>query len=486
MNVSFQFIKVAGLALLPLAITACSSFKSADSVRASAQLPELAAEFVLPESASSQQPIAEWWSQFNDPQLNLLVNKALAHNHSIRIAEASLAESRAYLRNSKWDRYPTVEADVSATRQRHSVDGLGAGVLDDAGSRISETYVAGFDASWELDLFGRVRNGVRSTLAEVGASQADLRGAQVSVTAEVASAYISLRGSQYLLNVAEQNLDIQQQTLKLAQRFTEVGRGDQLDVARASAQLELTRARLPTLAAQINSALNRLGVLTGDQIPALKTQLAEAMPLPSLPANFAVGDPQGMLQRRPDLRRAEQALAAAVAQYNIRVADLYPSISFTGGLGYLSSDWSRLGDSNTSTFLFSPRIHWAAFNMGRVNALIDAADARTQARLAEFEQSVLVALEETDNSLQNFTREEQRRAGLQQAAKASTQAATLASKKFELGSSDFLTVLDAQREQLNVSAQLAQSDIQVLLNLIAVYKSLGGGWAAEESVAAVR
>ncbi|UTF59144.1 efflux transporter outer membrane subunit [Gilvimarinus sp. DA14] len=471
-------IKLVGVALLPLAIAACSAFKSPEQVRANAQLPEPEVSFSLPEQATNAKPVAQWWMQFNDAELDRLVSAALEHNHSVRIAAASLNESRAYLRETKLDRYPTVEAELSARRERQSADRVGT-----QGSRISETYSTGFDASWELDLFGRVRNGVRASQAQVAMSEADLHAAQVSVAAEVASAYVNLRGYQYLLDVAAQNVAIQQQTFNLTERYFDVGLEDELNVARAKSQLELTRARVPSIEALINTSLNRLGVLTGRQLPALKTQLAEAQALPSLPAAFAVGDPQSLLQRRPDIHRAEQALAQSVAQYNIRVADLYPSISITGGLGYLSSDWSRLGDSPTSTFLFAPQIHWAAFNLGRVNAEIDAADARTQARLAEFEQSVLVALEETDNSLQNYTREEQRRAGLQQAAKASAKAAELAGRKFELGNGDFLTVLDAQRSQLDVSAQLAQSDIQVLLNLIAVYKSLGGGWDAPTELA---
>lgn len=234
----------------------------------------------------------------------------------------------------------------------------------------------------------------------------------------------------------------------------------------------------------MNIALNRIGVLTGKPTAELKTALTQVKSLPEIPASFAVGNPADLLKRRPDVRRAEQALAGAVAEYNIRVADLYPSVTFVGGLGYLSSDWTRLGNSGTDTFSFSPRIHWAAFNLGRVDAQIDAADARTQARIAEFEQQILVALEETDNALKNFSHEEERRAGLRRALNASNQAANIARKKFEVGSSDFLTVLDAQRSQLTVSAQLAQSDIQVLLNLVAVYKSLCGGWEfAEQSVA---
>lgn len=469
-------IKVFSVALLPLMISACSGFKSVEHAQQLAQLPATPAAFNLPQGVSAEKPVADWWAQLHDAQLNQLIADSLQRNHSIRIAQASLEESRAYLRNSRLDRYPTVEANASGTRQRQSVD-----ISGDANAPITETYQAGFDASWELDIFGRVRNGVKLSKAQVAARKADLQAAQVSVAAEVVSAYISLRGNQYLLDVAERNAKNQQESLQLTQRFEEVGRGDQLDVARAEAQLELTRATIPALRAQVNTALNRIGVLTGTPTEQLKVSLAEVKSLPEIPASFAVGNPADLLKRRPDIRRAEQALAGSVAEYNIRVADLYPGISFTGGLGYLSTDWDRLGNQETETFSFTPRIHWAAFNLGRVDAQIDAADARTHQRIAEFEQQVLVALEETDNALQNFAREEERRTGLQRALAASNQAAFFARKKFEVGSSDFLTVLDAERSQLNVSAQLAQSDMQVLLNLVAVYKTLGGGWELQQN-----
>lgn len=475
MKHSLNIAKVFSLSLLSLTIAACSTYKSVDGVRSTIQAPETPAAFVLPQAATGQEPVAAWWSQFNDEQLNSLINSALTQNHSIRIAQASLNESRALLRNSKLARFPQIEADTSGTRQKQSAD-----ITGDNDNRINETYQTGFEVSWELDLFGRVNNGVKLSRAQQEARVADLQAAQVSVSAEVVNAYILLRGNQYLLNVAQQNADNQQETLSLIHRFADVGRSDQLDIARAESQLELTRAALPNFEAQINIALNRIGVLTGKPTAELKSQLAIAKSLPSIPATFAVGNPADLLKRRPDIRRAEQALVGAVAEYNIRVADLYPSITFTGGLGYLSSDWNRLGEASTETFSFTPRIHWAAFNIGRASAQVNAADARTQERVAEFEQRLLLALEETDNTLQNYSHEEARRARLQKAAQASYQAADFARKKFEIGSSDFLTVLDAQRSQLNVSAQLAQSDMQLLLNLVAVYKSLGGGWQLEQ------
>ncbi len=476
MKYSAKIVKIFSIALLPLIVASCSTYKSVDGVRSTIASPETPTAFVLPQAATGQEPVAAWWSQFNDEQLDNLIGSALIQNHSIRIAQASLNESRALLRNSKLARFPQIEADVSGTRQKQSADVVGSN-----DGRISESYQAGFEASWELDLFGRVGNGVKLSRAQQEARVADLQAAQVSVSAEVVNAYILLRGNQYLLNVAQQNASNQQETLSLIHRFAEVGRSDQLDIARAESQLELTRAELPNFEAQINVALNRIGVLTGKATAQLKNQLAVAKSLPSIPATFAVGNPTDLLKRRPDIRRAEQALVGAVADYNIRVADLYPSITFTGGLGYASTDWNRLGETNTDIFNFTPRIHWAAFNIGRANAQVNAADARTQLRVAEFEQRLLLALEETDNTLQNYSYEEARRARLQKAAQASYQAADFARRKFEIGSSDFLTVLDAQRSQLNVSAQLAQSDMQLLLNLVAVYKSLGGGWQVDST-----
>lgn len=463
------FATVPALTLATL-LAACSGFKSVDKAPQQAQL-DLPDQFNLMAGTDTQQPVAAWWAQLDDEPLKHLVTEALTRSHDIRIAEASLAEARALLRNTQLSRLPSVQAKVAGRREKTSADLLAANA-----ETISETFQASFDASWELDLFGRVHNQVRLNKAQLAAREANLRAAHVSVAAEVAATYISLRGHQYLLQVAEDSVRVQGESLALTQRFADVGRGDQLDSARAQAQLELTRASIPRVQAQIDVSINRLVVLTGEAPETLRARLTPPQSLPSLPTTLAVGDPLSLLQRRPDIQAAEQALKGAVAEYNVRVADLYPRISLDGSLGYLSTDWSRLGEEPTETFAFAPSIRWAAFDLGRVQAHIDAADARAQARLVEFEQSVQRALEETDNALQNFSREEERRATLQQAARASTQAARFAPQKFEIGSGDFFSVLDAERSQLDINAQLAQSETQLLLNLIAIYKALGGGW----------
>jgi multidrug efflux system outer membrane protein len=470
MNYATLFFSV-GLLASGVMLSACSSYKSVDTAAQQAQMPVLGENFSLEGRFQAAEPEVAWWQQLDDEPLKQLVDLALDHNRDIRVAQASLVESRALLRNSRFDWFPTVEADVSANRQKTSTD-----LLPPVAETISETYQAGFDAYWELDLFGRTSQQVNLSEAQLAARFANLHAVQVSIAAEVAGSYIALRGSQYLLQVAQNSERNQEESFNLTQKFAEVGRGDQLDISRAQAQLELTRAHIPTLQAQIRIAQNRLAVLTHQSAEHVAVVVAKNTALPSLPTTLAVGNPLGLLQRRPDIQYAEQALKGAVAEYNVRVADLYPRITLNGSLGYLSTDWSRLGETPTETFIFAPSIRWAAFNLGRVHTQIDAADARTQARIAEFEQTVLRALEETDNALQNFSREEERRQRLQQAAAASSQAAYYARQKFEIGSGDFLSVLDAERSQLNVNAQLAQSETQLLLNLVAVYKALGGGW----------
>lgn len=456
---------------LPLLLSACQSYRDVDGAAAQAQLP-LTTQFAAEGRISAEQPVAQWWAQLQDAQLDKLIATALAHNHDIRIAAASLEESRALLRQARANRLPTLDARVGGQR-----DKVPEAFAVGRPQAIMETWQAGFDTAWEVDLFeGRLGNAVQLGRAQAQAREADLHAIQVSIAAEVATTYIALRGNQYLLQVARSNAGVQQQTHELTRTLEEVGQGDTLDVARAEAQLALTEAQIPALEAEVQVSLNRLGVLTGQGKGALDTTLAEPRSLPGLPAMIGVGQPLDLLRRRPDIRSAEALLRGSVAEYNIAVADLYPRIVFTGSLGYLASDWSDLGRSETQTFAFAPALQWGGLNQGRAQARIAAADARTTGQLAVFEQRVLRALEETASALERFTQEEARRLRLLAAAQASTQAASFARERFELGSGDFLNVLDAQRSQLDVDAQLAQSETQLLLNLVAIYRVLGGGW----------
>ncbi|VUD42160.1 Outer membrane protein OprM [Thalassocella blandensis] len=422
-------------------------------------------------STANVAPVKQWWQELKDPQLTQLIEQALTQNYSLAMAKASLEESRALLSHQKLERFPQVQASATGVREKSSED-----VRLPGAEVITETYSAGFDASWELDLFGSVHNKVKAAKATLAESEAGVQAMRISVAAETAAAYIDLRGAQHQLDVAQDNAQNLRRTLQLTQRLKEIGRADQLDVSRAQAQLSLTEATIPGYSANITIALNRLSVLTGEHNEQLRQALAESQALPDVPPLLQIGKPAELIRRRPDIQQAEQSLAAAIARYNVRVADLYPSITFNGGLGYLATDLDRLGESSTEMFSFGPSIRWAAFDLGRVHAQIRAADARTQAQVANFKQQVLRALEDTDNALQTFSHEEERRAKLIEAFNASQQSASIAQKKYEIGAENFLSVLIAEREKLNVSAQLAASDAKVLQDLIVVYKNLSGGW----------
>jgi multidrug efflux system outer membrane protein len=423
-----------------------------------------------PEGLSTDGIETLWWRGFQDPILDQLVDQALTHNHDVRVATARLREARALRTETTFDRYPTVTSQASYTRQRTSE------ALSPLGDRDLELYDAGFDASWELDVFGRVRRSVEARTAAVGAAEASRQDVIVILLAEVARNYFIVRGAQNQLAVAQRNAENQQQTLALTVALLEGGRGTELDTARAEAQLTATRGTIPPLETTIKQAMYRLGVLIGQQPTALEPELSEPLPLPALPGLVALGQPADLLRRRPDIRVTERNLAVATANVGIVTADLFPRVTFTGSVALQATSFLGLGKGGSDTFAVGPGIFWAAFDLGRVRARIRAADARTEAALAQYEQRVLLALEETENALVAFTRQQARRDLLQASAAASARAQELARQRYQFGVADFLTVLDAERTLLEAQDRLADSETQTATALVAVYKALGGGW----------
>jgi len=411
-----------------------------------------------------------WWRGFQDEELNQLVAAALTNNHDIRIATARLQEARALRSLTEFDRFPTVTTEERYTRGRLSK------VVAQGADRDTELYHAGFDASWELDFFGHVRRSIEASTADVGAAEASRRDVLVSLLAEVASNYFDLRGAQNQLAVARQNAETLQQTLELTHALLKAGRGTELDVSRAEAQLNATLAIIPPLETRLARDSHRLGVLIGQQPTALVTTLSAPLPLPGLPTLIALGKPEDLLRRRPDIRIAERTLAAATARVGVATADLFPRITVLGNIGVEAGSLKGFGQGGIDTFSIGPSIFWAAFDLGRVRARIRAADARTEAALAQYEQRVLLALEETENSLVDFQRQQARRDLLRASAQASEKASGLAKLRYQFGVADFLTVLDAERTRLIAEDLLADSETRTALTLIAVYKALGGGW----------
>jgi NodT family efflux transporter outer membrane factor (OMF) lipoprotein len=420
---------------------------------------------------SHQETEVFWWRGFNDEKLNRLVDPAIAGNHDLRIATARLREARALWSEVEFDRFPTITSQGSYSRERQS-KARAPGVRD----RDLDLYNVGFDATWELDFFGRVRRSVEAASADVEAQEATRRDVNVILLSEIARNYLELRGAQNQLEVARRNAENQSETLKLTIAVLEGGRGTELDTSRAQAQLTSTLATIPPLESRIKGAIYRLSVLTGQQPTALEKDLSEALPTPALPTVVALGQPEGLLRRRPDIRIAERSLAAATARIGVAVADLFPRVTFIGSVALEAKSFSGIGSRGSDTFAFGPRIFWAAFDLGRVRARIRQADARAEGALAEYEQRVLIALEETETALVNFGRQQFRRDFLRESAQASEKATALARLRYQYGVSDFLTVLDAERTLLQAQDQLAQSETAAATALVAVYKALGGGW----------
>lgn len=434
-------------------------------------------EHLDPQVYTNEEATAAFWKQFQDPLLEQLVDDALAANHDLRIALARVVEARAIRGETRLDLLPTITAGGGYTDQRASLAQLAV-----SPDRDVELYDAGFDAFWELDFFGRVRRSVERSNALADAAEASLRDALVIVTAEVTRTYFELRGQQQQLEVARQNVRNQRETLELTQALLDAGRGTELDTSRAQAQLSATLATIAPLEAALARSIHRLGVLTGRPPTALRQLLDPPAELPALPRVTAVGDPGTLLRRRPDIRVAERELAAATAGIGVAVADLFPRVTFTGSVGYVATSFGELGESGTDTSVLAPGISWAALDLGRVRARITGARARADAALSQYEQTVLRALEETENALVTHARARERLTHAQEAAQASATAARLARLRFENGAVDFLQVLDAERTLLEAEDRLAQARTETATSLIAVYKALGGGW--EPAVAA--
>jgi multidrug efflux system outer membrane protein len=417
--------------------------------------------------------VEQYWTSFSDPVLNDLVADALAHNKDLSAAEANLRAARAVRRLAGFDQFPTVNLAASYTHNLDSQEQL-PGV--DMHDREFDAAQAGFDGLWELDLFGRVRRNVEAARADVGAAAATLQDARVSVIAEVARDYFILRGLQDQLALTQRNADNQFSSLKLTRTRLEAGRGNELDTSRAEAQWQTTVASIPSLQSTIATTSYRLSVLTGRQPTALSANLSSMAPLPALPPLNAIGTPEQLLRRRPDVRVAERRLAGATARVGVAVGDLFPKVTLVGQVGYFAPTFGDFGQSEARFFSVGPSISWAAFDIGRVRARIGSAKAQTDAALAAYEGAVLGALEDTEGALISYGRAQSRRDALQVAATASDKASDLARKRFEGGLIDFLEVLDAERTALSAELLLSQSRTDAATSLIAVYKALGAGW----------
>jgi len=410
-----------------------------------------------------------WWRTFNDPLLEQLITRASTNNYDLRRAQARLREARALWTEARFDYLPTVRSEARYDKTQLSKDAALAR------PRQGELYRVGFDASWELDLWGAVRRNVEAARATVESVEATRDDVLISVQAEVAVNYMDLRGAQAQLEVATRNATNQIQTLELAIALLNGGQGTQLDVARARSLLNETLASIPAVDVTLQSAMFRIAVLCGVQPTALTNALLATRIFPKTPSDLALSTPTELLRNRPDVRIAERSLAAATARIGIEVADLFPRVTLNGTVALEASSVPRLTSYGSDAYSFGPHISWAAFDLGRVRQRIKAADARAEQALAVYEQTVLLALEETERTLVALSRERQRFAYLAEAERAATEAVDLARQRYRDGIADYLSVLDAERTLLDLQEQLVTTQTLSATRLITVYKAFAFG-----------
>lgn len=416
------------------------------------------------------QPVAQFWRGFADADLDALINAATSGNRDLRVAAARVAEARALERGTAGLGRPTVDVNAGISRSRFSeASGL-------PGTRSS--YSLGAGASWEVDLLGRVGAEQRVAQAASEGAEAARRGVQVAVAAEVARTYFQLRGLQEQLRVTQLDLQAQREALRLVQARLDVGRGTALDVERARALVEGTAASVPQLEDALARARLRLAVLSGSAPGSLDARLATQKPLPGLPSTplASIGSPATLLQRRPDVAAAEQQLRAAQEQTGIARSRLWPSVTLSGSLGLNAGRVADLGDSGSFIWSLGANLLWSVIDNGQRRAQVEAADARRDAAVAQYEAAVLAALEDAEGAFTGYTRSQQSTEHLFAAARAAEQAAKIARARFEAGSIDFLAVLDAERELLVARDRLAQGQTGAAVALVGVYRALAGGW----------
>jgi NodT family efflux transporter outer membrane factor (OMF) lipoprotein len=419
------------------------------------------------------------WPDLGDTTLTRLMGQLAQSNLDVRAAEERVRGARAARTEVALDFAPTVTFSGGYTRQRLAGASfpIGSGVFPD-----QDIWDGGFDASWELDLFGRVRRNVQAQGAFVGVTQEDLRNIQISLTAELARAYFDLRGAQEQLAVATRNAENQRRTLALTRERLEAGRGTAFDTERAQAQLSFTLALIPTFEARVRQAQYQIGVLVGRSPTVMAGELERALPLPDLPAIAAISAPDSVIRRRPDVAAAERQLAVERSLVGAAKADYFPRLSVGGTAGYAATEFDALGDRGTFRYAVGPVISWPALNLGRIKARVDQSRAREREAQAQYDATVLRAVQDVESSLVRYRTARGRVSRIREAASASERAAELARLRFTGGVADFLQVLDAERTQLEAQDQLAQSRTEAAIAYAALYKALGGSWPARGGV----
>lgn len=440
-------------------------------VEATATLPRLTAEGYL--------------QAFADPVLLDLVRRAVAANPDIEAARARVAEARSRAGAAGSARWPQVDAAGSFSNSRLSehgfLEGLGTGAPGGSGGAVFpgqqiDLYQAGFDASWEIDVFGGQRREVEAATADADAALAEARGVLLGLQAATAEQYLQWRGWQQLLQLAERQVQVEQDALDVLAERAAAGVADRREVAHQQQALATQQARVQAQEAQQQTAVHGLERLLGLMPGRLEPQLLASAPLPSAPDPFAIDLPAAVLQRRPDVQAAERRLHAATARIGVATADLYPRLSLTGAFGLQAQHVEDVPDLDSRFWAIGPQLRWPLFDFGRVEARIAGADARAQQALASYRGTVLQALTDVEVALVRLQRGRQQTAALQRAVDAAGDQERLAHEQYDGGVIDYLLVVQAQRERIDAEDALLRAQLAIDLDVVALGKAIGGGW----------
>ncbi|MFA5293344.1 MAG: efflux transporter outer membrane subunit [Phycisphaerae bacterium] len=419
--------------------------------------------------------IVHWWTAFNEPNLTSLIERAVKSNLDLKQAESRLRQARAARRVVSAGLWPSLNAGGSYTHA-HS-----AGSAEFSGMT-SDLWRTGLDAAWELDIFGGVRRNVEAAESDIQAAVEDQRDVMVTLVSEVALNYIELRRYQQEIVISRNNLKAQQRSAELTRQRFNSGLIGALDVANADAQVGNTASQIPMMEASARQTIYSLSVLLGLEPAALLEELSPTSTIPVTPPALPAELPSVLLRRRPDIRRAEAQIHAATARIGVATADLFPKFNLTASGGYQSNAMDTMINSRYGSWSLGPSVSWQIFNAGSVRANIEVRKALTEQALLAYQKAVLTALQDVENALVAYSKEQQRNKALEDTVTANRKAVELATQLYSQGQTEFLSVLDAQRSLYASENSLVQSTSNLSTDLVSLYKALGGGWEEESPV----
>jgi NodT family efflux transporter outer membrane factor (OMF) lipoprotein len=443
------------------------------------------------QSTGPDQDLATWWHALNDEELNSLVERAVKSNLDLEIALDHLQQARTYEAVVLGHALP--EVDASAAAGRGTGSDLTKGRADaalrsaDTGAGLTQiNAIGGFDAVWELDIFGKFRREFEAARAETQAARAARYDVLTTVVANVVRAYIDLRGYQVRVGILHKASDVLRESLRIVSIRYERGITNELDVALATRELATLEAQIAPMEAEASAAQYALAVLVGEYPEKMVEELSKPDLIPSMPAPAAPGVPLDLLKRRPDIQQAERELAASTARIGVATANLFPQVALIGSIGAQAQGWGTLPAVGKHIWSFGPGAEWPLLDFGALDAQVDIAHLAARASMVNYRKTILDAVQQVDSSLDAYEAQEGRMEKLSTALMAGDRAVDLATQRYNRGLTDFLNVVDAQRQFYDLQEQYAAAQVAQGEQFVQLYKSLGGGWQNYQAVPAIR